>query len=50
MTFGIVHASLASLPECQDVKLTFFVPCLNLAYEVKLTVVVNVLFKLVRIF
>ena len=39
-----------SLPECQDVKLTFFVPCLNLAYEVKLAVVVNVLFKLVRIF
>lgn len=33
-----------------NLKLTFFVPCLNLAYEVKLAVVVNVLFKLVRIF
>ena len=34
-----------------NLKLTFFVPCLNLAYEVKkLTVVVNALFKLVRIF
>ena len=34
-----------------NLKLTFFVPCLNLAYEVKkLTVVVNALFKLVKIF
>ena len=34
-----------------NLKLTVFVPCLNLAYEVKkLTVVVNALFKLVRIF